>query len=92
LALECQALLADDATAYEAPLAELSRSLVRQLAPQELRPQSSRNALLELERAFAEGFAELERAGYRTEGISTFDYMSRLAHLERRASKKTQQV
>jgi len=66
----------------------LSRLLLQHLAPTALHPQDSQNALLKLERAYADGLAELERAGYRTEGISVFDYFHRLGHLEKRAARK----
>jgi hypothetical protein len=87
LVLECQALLSDEPEQFASPLAELSRLLMQQLAPSSLHPQDSQNALLRLERAFADGVAELERAGCRTEGISTFDYFHRLQHLEKKPSK-----
>jgi hypothetical protein len=87
LVLECQALLSDEPEQFASPLAELSRLLMQQLAPASLHPLDSQNALLRLERAFADGVAELERAGYRTEGISVFDFFHRLSHLELRAQK-----
>lgn len=88
LLLQCDQALADEPAQFEGPLAEISRALLDLLAPKDsLHPQDSQNALLKLERSFAEGFAELEHAGHRTEGISVYNYTYRLAHLEKKRSK-----
>jgi hypothetical protein len=54
------------------------------LAPQSLHPQDPSNALLALERAYQDGVAELERAGHRAEGLTVYEYLHRLGHLEKK--------
>lgn len=86
LLLECQALLSDDPTPYAAPLAELERHLVLLLAPKEsLHPQDPANILLALEARFADGVAELERAGYSAEGLSVYAFWHKLGRLQKKA-------
>jgi hypothetical protein len=87
LLLECKALLSDEPEAFAAPLDELWRLLVSLLAPRSLHPQDAGNALLALERAYADGVAELEQAGHDTRGMNVFDFLHRLSFLERKPTK-----
>lgn len=81
LIAECRALLDD--TEATAQLSEFDRALVRLLAPVSLSPVDAGNALLQLERAYADGLAELEQAGHRGAGLSVFGFLHRLAYVAR---------
>lgn len=62
----------------------MQRTLVDLLAPASLSPLDPDNALLRLERAFADGVAELEQAGHPQAGaLSVWDFIHRLSYLER---------
>ena len=62
----------------------MQRTLIGLLAPASLSPLDPDNALMGLERAFADGVAELEQAGHPQAGaLSVWDFMHRLTYLER---------
>lgn len=87
LLLECDALLSDEPERYTAPIDELGKQLVGLLVPQALNPADPSNALLQLERAYQDGVAELERAGHPAEGMSVYVYLHRLQLLEKKREK-----
>ena len=81
LLLDCRALLEDAEAAHAAQLGEFDRALVRLLAPASLSPLDAENALLQLERAYADGLAELEQAGHRVEGASVYSFLHKLGYV-----------
>jgi hypothetical protein len=90
LLLEITALLAPDAAPYAAPLDALAKALARLLAGPALHPADPANALLTLERAFADGLAELEQAGHATAGLSLFEYLHKLDYLSRKQAARAE--
>lgn len=87
LLLECDALLSDEPERYTAPLDELGKQLVGLLVPQSLNPADPGNALLQIERAYQDGVAELERAGHGGREWTVYEYLHRLQLLEKKRDK-----
>ena len=81
-------MLADDAAPYAAPLSALDKALAQLLAGPALHPADPANALLSLERAFADGLAELEQAGHTTQGLSLYEYLHKLDYLSRKLAAR----
>lgn len=79
--------MADDPAPFVGPLAELERQMLALLTPQALNPTDPNNAVLALERTFAEGVAELEAAGHWREDMTVFDYVGRLLRLEKKPAQ-----
>ena len=91
LLLECDALLSDEPERFAGPLDELGRQLVGLLVPQSLSPADPSNALLQIERAYQDGVAELERAGHGGREWSVYEYLHRLKKLEQREKQPASQ-
>lgn len=82
--LDIEAALSDNPEQYAEPLEQLSQQMVQMLAPQSLHPEDPNNIVLTMQAAFANGLAELERAGYSAQDLSLYNFWYKLQYLEKK--------